>query len=716
MNLYWLTPRPVLVACVAMCALQAYAQHIDEVDVKQVGNDRLLTIRFTTPVKLLRSVSSASSPLTQVYYQAPGFEKIDQQTTEYPIKDGNTHGLLLLVDQFVGPAKSDRKLVLRSSENGPTTVRLGRGDRTLEVVLKGTFTAQRTSAAGTEAVAPATPNLPASSEAVNTLLNEAKKAMAQGDNNNAIQKLEQILELPTQAASEEAQALIGKARWQQGDLEKAIAEFELYLKLHPNGPEAERVKQSLATLKPTATTSAQQQNGPNPDNKSEISGSLSLYYFGGQSQVRTQDFVDSPLGGLPQLASESLLSGSDQKMFLTSLDLTWRRRTDEADARFVVRNSYTLDQLRPEKSKNKLTAFYYDYRERGLGYNLRVGRQSPTGGGVMGRFDGVVAGYRFQPKWRINASLGVPTDSLLKAKRYFYGSSLDMDEITSHLGGSVYALEQRIDTEVDRRALGTELRYLKDQFSAISVLDYDLMLKGLNIAMIQGTWQWEDNSNVNVMLDRRTTPMLTLGNSLFFQNPALLVQATNISELLASQSLAALRQSVKNTTPYSTQAMVAYTKPLNDNWQLGVDGRLTNIGALQPVPDILPNGQPGTGNIYSSGLQLIGTNLYSKRDTHVIMASILSAPTYKGFLLSYNNSSGVGERWTLDPSLRYYQQSDNTNTRTQRWSPGLRMSYRPSLKLVIESDLNMEFSKVNGPSRNENTRRLFYFLGLRYEF
>ncbi|MEY2684747.1 MAG: hypothetical protein RJA09_1891 [Pseudomonadota bacterium] len=710
----WSLHHAAAVSCLLLCVTVAQAQHIDEVDVKRSGTDRVLTIRFTSPIKLLRSVSTANSPLTQIYYQTSTREELNPQTKEYPIKGANNNGLVVLIDQHVGPAINDRKLVLRSVDDNQAAVRLGRGDRTLEVILKG-LGPQNTAEPRVLPNAPTTP-LASSSAEVNALLNEAKKAMAQGDNNAAIQKLEQLLDLPSQEATEEAQALIGKARWQQGDLERAVAEFELYLKLHPNGPEAERVRQSLATLKPDNSQVKVTEQAPNSRNTSEITGSLSLYYFGGQSQARTQDFIDSPLGGLPQLASDSVLSGADQKMFLTSLDMTWRQRTDEADSRFVVRNSYTLDQLRPEKSKNKLSALYFDYRQRGVGYNLRLGRQSPQGGGVMGRFDGVVAGYRFHPKWRVNVSLGEPTDSLLKAKRYFYGASLDMDEITPRLGGAVYVLEQRIDQAVDRRALGAELRYLKDQFSAISILDYDQVLKGLNIAMFQGTWQWEDNSNINVMFDRRTTPMLTLGNSLFFQNPALLVQATNMTELLASQSLATLRQSVKNTTPYSTQAMVAYTKPLTEQWQLGMDARLTNIGALQPVPDILPNGQPGTGNIYSTGLQLIGTNLYSKRDTHVVMASLLKAPTYQGLLLSYNNSSGVGEKWTIDPSLRYYQQSDTTGARIKRWSPGLRFTYRATQKVVVESDLNMEFSQTTSLTRNENTRRLFYFIGLRYEF
>jgi hypothetical protein len=218
-----------------------------------------------------------------------------------------------------------------------------------------------------------------------------------------------------------------------------------------------------------------------------------------------------------------------------------------------------------------------------------------------------------------------------------------------------------------------------------------------------------------MMYDRRATPVLMLGNALFLQNPVLGIQARRVQDLLASESLAALRQQVRDTTAFSTQAMLGATRPVNANWQAGADVRLTNIGALLPVADILPNGQPGTGDIWSLGGQVIGTNLYSSRDTHVLVGNVLKAPTYRGTLLSYNNSSTLSATWLLEPALRVYRQNDTSGIRTQRWAPGLRVTYRPLPRLAVESELSMEFSQVSGPARSESSRRAFYNIGLRYE-
>lgn len=113
---------------------------------------------------------------------------------------------------------------------------------------------------------------------------------------------------------------------------------------------------------------------------------------------------------------------------------------------------------------------------------MRLGRQSPLGGGVLGRFDGVQAGYSFRPRWKASLVAGVPTDTLLDAKRHFYGASIDAEALTPQLGGSLYLIEQKIDRQVDRRALGADLRFFDGGVSASGQLDYDVLLKGLNIA------------------------------------------------------------------------------------------------------------------------------------------------------------------------------------------------------------------------------------------
>lgn len=543
----------------------------------------------------------------------------------------------------------------------------------------------------------------------------ARQLMEQGDHTPAIGKLEDVLALPPHAQTPEAQELIAQARWRQGDPERARAEFELYLKLYPQGAGAARAREALLTLAPPPVQDPQPGGAGDKGPVTTLSGSISSFYYGGQSKIRTQDFQDSPLSGLPELVNDATLSGTDQRQIISSVDINWRRRDADSDLRLVLRDTYTSDQLRHDRSKNKLSALYADYKLLPQGLQFKVGRQSPSGGGVMGRFDGLQVGYKLAPKWRLHAVAGRPTDPLLDAKRSFWGGSIEADEIGKGLGGSLYAIEQRVDGALDRRGLGTELRLLAGPVTAMGTLDYDPTYKKLNIASLQATWQGADNTIVNALYDRRATPMLMLGNSLFFQNPVLQVQARSLYELLKSQSLDVLRAQVRDTTAFSTQGMLSVTHPLNTHWQVGADIRLTNVGALLPVPDILPNGQPGTGNVWSLGSQLIGTNLYSPRDTHVVLLTLLKGPTYSGQLLSYNNSSALGEGWLLEPSLRFYAQQEDSGNHTQRWAPGLRASKRATGKLVLEGELSMEFSKSDGPNRSESSNRSFYYLGLRYD-
>lgn len=564
------------------------------------------------------------------------------------------------------------------------------------------------------------PDLPATgaSESLPTsiaTLSQARQLMEQGEHTLAISKLEDLLALPPHAQTAEAQELIAQARWRQGDPERARAEFELYLKLYPQGPGALRAREALLTLAPPPPEAVQASASSGKGVTTTLSGSLSTFYYGGQSKIRTQDFQDSPLSGLPELVNDATLSGTDQRQIISSVDINWRRRDADSDLRIVLRDTYTSDQLRSDRSKNKLSALYADYKLIAQGLQFKVGRQSPSGGGVMGRFDGLQVGYRLAPKWRVNAVAGRPTDPLLDAKRSFWGGSVEADDLGKGFGGSVYAIEQRVDGQLDRRGLGTELRLLAGPVTAMSTLDYDPTYRRLNIASVQATWQGADNTVVNALYDRRATPMLMLGNSLFFQNPVLQIQARSIYELMQTQSLDLLRQQVRDTTAFSTQGMLSVTHPLNTNWQLGADIRLTNVGALPPVADILPNGQPGTGNVWSLGSQLIGTNLYSARDTHVLLLTLLKGPTYRGQLLSYNNSSAIGESWLLEPSIRFYAQQDDGGNHTQRWAPGLRASKRATGKLVVEGELSMEFSKSDGPNRSESSNRSFYYLGLRYD-
>jgi hypothetical protein len=576
-----------------------------------------------------------------------------------------------------------------------------------------------------------TPSVPTAAEVdaqSDALFATAQAAMAQQNFVAATAALNELLNLPPNRNTRAAQEMAGVARARTGDTARARIEFETYLQLYPQGEGSERVKRELAALPATAVSTAQGETKPAVE--ITTTGSASMSYFGGNGQIRSQDFKDSPIAGIPQVAGDPLFSGDKSRQLFSDVDLTWRRRDADSDLRFVFRDAYTSDLERSDKSKNRLSSLYVDYKSLTGGYGVRLGRQSPTGGGVMGRFDGVSANVLLRPKLKLAAVAGQPTDKFFESKRKFYGASLDADALLPNFGGAVYVIQQSIDSEIDRRAIGLDMRYFKDGASVFSQFDYDTLIKGLNIATVQGTLIMEDNTVFNALYDRRALTMLALGNSLTFEdptNPGVLY--TRIADKLATTTLLALRDQIKRTTPFITQAQLGVTRPLDQTWQIGTSAQLTNTGAIPKVPEVVgfENGRPATGNIYSVSGQLIGLNLYSQRDTHVFSATGITSPLLKGFLLSYNNSSVAAEVWQLEPSLQYYRDRNPQSSTNQRWTPGLRVTYRGWERWAVESSLTYELGKSSRVTADatdptvtittkESSNRANYSLGARYSF
>jgi hypothetical protein len=561
-----------------------------------------------------------------------------------------------------------------------------------------------------------------------TLFASAQAAMQRKEPAAAIPPLNQLLNLPPSKRTRDAQEMVGMARLGAGDMARARAEFETYLQLYPQGEGSERVRRELAALPAAAAPVTAVK--PKSEVETTTTGSASLYYFGGNGQVRSQDFKDSPVAGVPQVAGDPLFSADKASQLFTDVDLTWRQRDDDRDMRFVFRDSYTSDLERSDKSKNRLSSLFFDYKSISGGYGVRLGRQSPLGGGVLGRFDGVSANYLVRPKVKLGVVAGVPTDKYFDSKRYFYGASLDVDGLMPNFGAAVYAIQRNIDSEVDRRALGLEMRYFKGGASVFSQFDYDTLIGGLNIATVQGTLIMDDGTVLNGLYDRRALSVLALGNSLLFadpNNPAVLF--SRISDKLATTTLAALRDQIKATTPFVTQAQAGFTRPINKTWQFGGSAQLTETGPIPPVPEVVgfENGVAASGKIASLTGQLIGLNLYSPRDTHVASGTIIYSHRLKGFLMAYNNSSTIDENWQLEPSLQYYQDSSIDNTKNQRWTPGMRVSYRGFKKWALESSLTYEIGKSSRvgadpldptltTTTNESSSRVNYSLGARFEF
>ncbi|WP_284619041.1 tetratricopeptide repeat protein [Aquabacterium humicola] len=781
---------PLLFAAGAACS-----QVIDEVDIRREGDDAVLQVRFATEVQFQRSATTRSGDLTQVVYSLLTTTNRQLATPMQARRLRAAAGVpeIELTDEADRSEPGDqlRRLVLRFGEPVQLRVRAGRGNRAIDVVLTGkgrglplpASPAARAAPARPPAPAPAPVPAPAPTAAPTTapitappttaptagppvappagaapgtaaapataaaspeleartaeLLARARAAFDAGRHAEAIEALNQLLELPPTTSTRDAQELAGRVHLAAGDPARARAELETYLTLWPQGEGSDRVRALLATLPaaptlatpgmPGAPSMAEAITAPPPEPEVTINGSTSLTAYGGNGQVRSRDFLDSPIAGVPQVAGDPTLSADRSRQLYTDVDLNWRRRNSALEQRFVFRDSYTRDQLRPDKSRNRLSALYFDHRSIAGGWSVRLGRQSPTGGGVTSRFDGARGSYQLTPRLKIGAVAGEPTDRYFDSKRRFLGASVDAERLPGGFGLGVYAIEQRIDGLTDRRAVGLDLRFFRAGTTVFSQFDYDVAIGALNTASVQATLITEDNTVWNALYDRRKLSTLALGNALTFEDPAQPgVLMRRIRDRLAGTTVAALRDQVRRITPDITQAQVGVTKPLNKNWQVAGSVQLTNTGAIPPVPEVagFENGRPATGDIVTTSAQLIGLNLYSARDTHVLSVSRIASVLLDGTLVSYNNSSLLGS-WLVEPTLQWYRDTTSTGSSNRRWSPGLRVTYRGWKRLAVESAVTWEIGRatrhqnaVDGAltTTQESTRRVNYSLGVRIEF
>ena len=534
------------------------------------------------------------------------------------------------------------------------------------------------------------------------LMADASAALNSGHNAIATERLNQLLMLPPNRQSQQAQELVGLARERAGETTKARAEYELYLRLFSDGEGAARVRARLAALGSPAAPPA-----PRPDRAPvrAVTGTLSQYYYGGRTKVDT-------VFNTPTTPDRSSFTSTDQSSLVTNLDLTLRSRSESSDTRFVLRDTNSWSFLDTTPSYNRLNAAYYDYRGLQNSFAARVGRQTGLSGGLPGRFDGAIAGLGIAQKWRVNAAAGAPVEyPAIDSKRRFWAANLEFENLGDAWSGNFFYVDQSVDGVFDRRAVGNETRYFRDGASLFSLLDYDTSYGEWNITMLQGTWQTEGRTTLNLLYDRRKAPLLTTTNAIIGQ------PTTSISTLLQSLTLEQVRQQAVDVTATATQALIGFTTPLSTKWQAGADARLTNVG---PLPAVVVNGipipaQPATGNIYSYGIQAIGTNLYSSRDTNVFSATYVNAPTQDGYQLAYNNLSLVAARWTVEPSLRYYTQKDAQDVKLDRWTPGLRLTYRVRDNVALESEFTWEKTRTVGPASRDDVNRGFFYIGYRWD-
>jgi hypothetical protein len=552
------------------------------------------------------------------------------------------------------------------------------------------------------------------------MMAKGRDALLTGKMFAAIGAFNDVLKLPPNKYSPDAQVWIGIARERSGQAVKAMLEYELYLKLYADGKDARWVSERLAKLKrihpspPAARPDAARAQAQRTDFQTTTYGSLSMYYYHGASQTDTVATV----GGVQ---TPSTLTLTDQSSLISNVSLTARSYNNRFDNRFVFQDFYAASFLPGQQSRNRLNAAYYDVKNRIDNYSARIGRQSAVGGGVLGRFDGLSAGYGFLPNWRANFAAGRISDFTPESRPTFYSVGLDFG-VNDPLGGSVYVIDQKAGGITDRKATGGYLRYFEQGSTAMAMLDYDTQFKAVNILTLQGTLHQElSGTDYNFLLDRRKTPSLSIRNAV---NGTTATVDTLMQNGWTQDDLLML---AKSRTAVSNLALLGVTRRIREKWQVGSDITVTNTSGLEASGTLIPDGTtglegfvaatPASGNAWTISGRVSGNDVISRRDTSMLSLSYSTSRLVDGKSLLLYNRSFLRELWTLDSTLRLYRQTDSTGGKVRTTSPELKLGYQLRNNIALEGEAGIDWTNTTpsaAPS-SKTTRRYFSF-GFRWDF
>lgn len=532
-----------------------------------------------------------------------------------------------------------------------------------------------------------------------SLMERARRAMAQGNYDFAVKAYTEILQYPNNRYSQAAQEYLGLARERKGQIAHAKAEYEKYLTLYPKGQGADRVRQRLAGLltarKPPPNKLRQVSPEPKQAAVWDTFGSFSQYYRRDVSQTDNAG----------QQVNLSMLS--------SFLDVMSRRTGSAVEVRTRFTGGYDRDFLDSRFNQTRITSLYAAVSDRRLGIGGRVGRQSLSSGGVLGRFDGMTLGYQISPRLKLNAVAGFPVeintiDRIYTDKR-FYGTSVDVGTFANGVNVNTYFIQQTAHGVLDRRAVGTELRYSQANRSLFATIDYDIYFKSVNTLFAFGNWVFPDDTSVNFTVDMRKSPVLTASNALVGQSVS---SVTDLQPLFTEQQI---KQLAKDRTAQSRTYTLGVTRPINRTLQMSANVTMTHLSGTPASGGVAAI--DGTGNDVYYNLQLIGSSLIKKGDLAIIGLNYADATTAKTAGVTLNTRYPVNHSWRINPRFRVdLRRFTRDNSHELLLAPSLRINYRILRIGQIELEGGGLWSTLHVTGDTQTTTGYYVSGGYRLDF
>lgn len=568
------------------------------------------------------------------------------------------------------------------------------------------------------------------------IIADGKKSLAAKDYTRAVAFFTKAMSDGDAEIRREAHELLGLARERAGQFVHAKTQYKSYLKLYPSGNATERVRQRLAGVVAAMESDAKAEFAARKtarlDSKTNLGniGTAKPPSAKGDLQKSAEDkktwrwdtrgsvgqfyYRDDGFAGIGLLRGSLGAHDINQNEVVSAADMTIHGENDTAEmkARFAAYQRTPLDSDNGENQTVFSTA-YVDMRNKLNGLSARIGRQTRSGGGVFGRFDGALFGWEMDSDLVLQAVVGSPVYyrdvEPFADKRFFYGVSLDMTSANKVWSGAIYAIEQDVENIVDRRAVGAELRYVKKNVSSYAGIDYDVYYGEINSAYISGSWSPVDKVSVYGTLDYRHVPFLLTSNALMGQSVDSLSELIDLFGTKETETLAADRTASART------ATAGMSYDISDLWQVSLEGTIADYsgtpasGGVSAIPD------PGVE--YYISAQLNGTGILSDDDYWGFGLRFLDGSNYQTYIADLSVRYPLSDKLRMNPRLRLaYRNAQASDIQQIMIMPSLGFKYSVTDHWKLESEAAVRWEDNKTASGHDQNAELLLTLGYRYEF
>lgn len=574
-------------------------------------------------------------------------------TTEFDLNGRTWHGLQ--VGFFENEMTAERVLAELDATFPDSWVRYVNPNEASEARSRGELRAS----ASNKVPAVLVERLDSDSAQIGAWMADGRQALLDRRYDDAIQSYTRVLEYGDHEHRSQAREFIAVAHERSGQTANALAEYQAFLDEFPGGDDADRVRARLASLDTGNTASVPQMAIERPADADgwEVYGGVSQYYWRNEEQL-VHD-------------GNRLVSGSG---VLALGDFTASRRGSRFDILARANGGYQFNLVEYDSAGDTgwLSSAFVDVVDNHLGLQAKVGRQTRRSDGVPDRFDGAALSYQWRPNITVGVSAGLPIDSprfVSGGERAFYAFSAQVADIWDKLTVNAYTHQQTVDGISDRQAVGGELRFRDGPLNVIGLVDYDASYNVLNTLLVNSTWRFENDWQVNGMVRFGAQPYLTTRNALAGQT------AISIEEMLDTYTEGQIRTLARDRTAQSTTASVGLSVPLSERLDVRFD--VTTRQAEATVASGGVAAIPATGSQLYINARLVGSSILKQGDLTMLTLRHDTTRTRDSSMVLVDSRLPIGERLRFNPRISVTQRTDNSTGMEQIIAaPSIRVLYR----------------------------------------